>query len=219
MRVSPRLPNPQQSPFDGCLMSAMKSRQLTAGWLTAVALLLTALSSLAADRAALKAGVFEPPRMAPELSLDASNGGKLALANYRGKVVLLGFGFTSCPEVCPTTLAVLAQARKRLGPQGDQLQIIYVTVDPERDSADRMRAYLRGFDPTFVGGTGAPAQLEAVRKSYGVMAERKAMGEDYTVGHSSSVYVIDREGLLRGMMPYGRLPEDYVHDVQVLLSE
>jgi len=133
--------------------------------------------------------------------------------------VLLGFGFTSCPEVCPTTLATLAQARKRLGAQGEQLQVVYVTVDPERDTVDRMRAYLHGFDATFVGGTGTPAQLAGVRKNYGVMAERKPLGDSYTVAHSSSVYVIDQKGLLRGMMPYGRLPDDYVHDVRALLSE
>lgn len=195
----------------------MKPRPFLAGLLTAV--LLSAMCAVAGDRPTLKAGVFEPPRSAPELSLDASTGGKLSLANYRGKVVLLGFGFTSCPEVCPTTLGVLAQARKRLGAQGEQVQVVYVTVDPERDSADRMRAYLHGFDPTFVGGTGTPAQLAAVRKNYGVMAERKPLGNSYTVGHSSSVYLIDRKGLLRGMMPYGRLPDDYAHDVRALLSE
>ncbi|HEY0684660.1 MAG TPA: SCO family protein [Steroidobacter sp.] len=197
----------------------MKHRARIPAWLATAAALLSALCALAADRPTLKAGVFEPPRAAPELSLDASTGGTLSLAGYRGKVVLLGFGFTSCPEVCPTTLAVLAQARKRLGPQADQVQVVYVTVDPERDSADRMRAYLKGFDPTFVGGTGTPAQLAAARKNYGVMAERKNIGNTYTVGHSSSVYLIDRQGLLRGMMPYGRLPDDYVHDVRALLSE
>ncbi|WP_129648600.1 SCO family protein [Peristeroidobacter agariperforans] len=184
-----------------------------------VVALLFAMIAVAADRPTLKAGVFEPPRAAPELSLDASSGGKLSLANYRGKVILMGFGFTSCPEVCPTTLATLAQARKRLGAQGEQLQVVYVTVDPERDTADRMKAYLGGFDPTFVGGTGTPAQLAAVRKNYGVMAERKPLGNSYTVAHSSSVYLIDQEGLLRGMMPYGRLPDDFAHDVRALLSE
>lgn len=200
-------------------MRAMKHRGPAAGWLIAVATLLFAMVTAAADRPTLKAGVFEPPRAAPELSLDASRGGQLLLASYRGKVILMGFGFTSCPEVCPTTLATLAQARKRLGAQGEQVQVVYVTVDPERDSADRMRAYLGGFDPSFVGGTGTPAQLAAVQKSYGVMAERKPFGNSYTVAHSSSVYLIDQKGLLRGMMPYGRLPDDYVHDVRALLSE
>lgn len=198
-------------------MPAMKHR--VAGSVLTAAALVFAMVAVAADRPTLKAGVFEPPRAAPELSLDASGGGKLSLASYRGKVVLMGFGFTSCPEVCPTTLATLAQARKKLGEQGEQLQVVYVTVDPERDTAERMRAYLGGFDPSFVGGTGTPEQLAAVRKNYGVMAERKPLGDSYTVAHSSSVYLIDRKGLLRGMMPYGRLPADYVHDVRALLSE
>jgi protein SCO1/2 len=197
----------------------MKRKSLLAGWLVAIALSLPAMFVSAADRPALKAGVFEPPRAAPELALDASKGDKLNLADYRGKVVLLGFGFTSCPEVCPTTLAVLSQARKRLGEQAAQVQVVYVTVDPERDTAERMHGYLRGFDPTFVGGTGTPAQLAAVRKNYGVMAERKNIGDSYSVAHSSSVYLIDRKGLLRAMMPYGRSPDDYVHDVRALLSE
>jgi protein SCO1/2 len=200
-------------------MRAMNHPRHIAGWLMAAVASLVAMGAVAADRPSLKAGVFEPPRAAPELSLDASNGGKVSLANYRGKVVLLGFGFTSCPEVCPTTLATLAQARKRLGAEGEHVQVVYVTVDPERDNADRMRAYLGGFDPSFVGGTGSPAQLAAVRKNYGVMAERKPLGNSYTVAHSSSVYLIDQKGLLRGMMPYGRLPADYVHDVRALLSE
>jgi protein SCO1/2 len=200
-------------------MPVMKHRSRIAGLLVTAATLLSALCASASDRPTLKAGVFDPPRAAPELSLDASTGGKLSLANYRGKVVLVGFGFTSCPDVCPTTLATLAQARKKLGVQAEQLQVIYVTVDPERDNADRMRAYLRGFDPTFVGGVGAADQLTAVRKNYGVMAERKNAGNSYTVGHSSSVYLIDRNGLLRGMMLYGRLPDDYAHDVRALLSE
>lgn len=182
------------------------------------ALLWSALAT-AADRPVLKAGAFDPPARAPELSLAGSHGETLSLARYRGKVVLLEFGFTNCPQVCPMTLATLAQARKRLGPQAQHVQVVFVTVDPERDDAARMRAYLRGFDPTFVGGTGTVAQLAAVRARYGVMAQRKAVGEGYTVGHSSSVYVIDRQGRLRAMMPYGRPAEDYVHDVRVLLAE
>lgn len=197
----------------------MKYRGRIAGSLVTVVTMLFAMVTVAADRPPLKAGIFEPPRTAPELSLNASSGGQLSLANYRGKVILMGFGFTSCPEVCPTTLATLAQARKRLGTQGEQVQVVYVTVDPERDTADRMRAYLGGFDSSFVGGTGTPAQLAAVYRNYGVMAERKPLDSSYTVAHSSSVYLIDRKGLLRGMMPYGRLPDDYVHDVRALLSE
>lgn len=187
--------------------------------LLAMSALLACTLASAAQQPTLKAGVFEPPGAAPAFTLQASTGGEQALANYRGKVVLLGFGFTSCPEVCPTTLAVLAQARKKLGAQGDQVQVLYVTVDPERDNPERMRGYLRGFDPTFVGLTGAPDELAAVRAKYGVTAERKNIGNSYSVAHSSSVYLIDRKGLLRGMMPYGRGPDDFAHDVRILLNE
>lgn len=197
----------------------MNSSARASGLLLTLAILLASMAAIAAEAPKLKAGVFEPPAEAPGFSLLASTGGEFRLANYRGKLVLLGFGFTSCPEVCPTTLAVLAQARKRLGAQGDQVQVVYVTVDPERDDPNRMRAYLRGFDPTFVGATGTPDQLKAVRAKYGVTAERQKVGNSYSVAHSSSVYLIDRKGLLRAMMPYGHSPDDYVHDIRLLLSE
>jgi protein SCO1/2 len=174
----------------------------------------------AADSASqLKAGVFDPPRPAPEFTLQGSNGKPLKLSDYRDKVVILGFGFTSCPDVCPTTLGVLGQAHKKLGAQGEDVQVIYITVDPERDSAERMHTYLNAFDPSFIGGTGSAEQLAAVRKEYGIQANRKQYGENYTYGHSSFIYLIDRKGLLRALMPYGHSPEDYVHDAKLLLAQ
>jgi protein SCO1/2 len=173
----------------------------------------------AADGAGLKAGVFSPPRAAPPFALQASDGGELKLERYRGKVVILEFGFTSCPDVCPTTLAALARARKELGAEGDGLQVVYVTVDPERDDAVRLREYLRSFDPTFVGGTGSSEQLAAVRRDYGIAAEKVVSAAGYAFNHSSYTYLIDREGNLRALMPYGHTAEDYVHDVRILLEQ
>jgi protein SCO1/2 len=105
-----------------------------------------------------------------------------------------------------------------LGPQGKDLQIVYVTVDPERDDVQRMRSYLAAFDPTFLGGTGSEELLAVVRKQYGIFASRKPLGSGYTVAHSSFTYLIDRQGQLRGLMPYGRTPDDYAHDVRILLK-
>ena len=188
--------------------------------LLAVACLAFSFAAAAAPSApALKAGVFEPPRQAPELGLRGSDGNELKLARYRGKVVLMSFGFSTCPAVCPTTLATLAQARKLLGPQADAVQVIFVTVDPERDDAGRLKAYLAGFDAAFVGGTGKPEALEAVRKNYGVSARKVAMNDGYLFDHSSSIFLIDPEGRLRGMMPYGREAKDFVHDVKLLLAK
>jgi protein SCO1/2 len=163
----------------------------------------------------LKAGVFDPPRAAPDFSLQGSDGKELKLSRYRGKVVVLGFGFTSCPEVCPTTLATLAKARKKLGGGADGLQVVYVTVDPERDNPERMRTYLAAFDSSFVGATGTPRQLAKVREQYGVTATKINNSFD----HSSFVYLIDRGGSLRALSPYGRSADDIAHDVALLLKK
>ena len=184
-----------------------------------LALIFGALPAGAAEAAELKAGVFEPARPAPEFSLPASDGSDLNLQRFRGKVVILGFGFTSCPDVCPVTLAILAQARRKLGAQAHDLQIVYVTVDPERDDAEQMRKYLAGFDPTFIGGTGTDKQLAAVREEYGIIAKKQVKGENYTFAHSSYTYLIDRDGKLRALMAYGHSADDFAHDVRILLQE
>jgi protein SCO1/2 len=129
-------------------------------------------------------------------------------------VVIVGFGFTSCPEVCPTTLAALAGALEKLGADAEGVQVVYVTVDPERDDAERLRKYLRTFDPTFIGGTGTAEQLAAVRESYGIAVGQQP-GSSFS--HSSFTYLIDREGNIRALMPYGHGSDDYAHDVRLLL--
>jgi protein SCO1 len=184
----------------------------------ALVALLAAVAASAADVPKLVAGVFEPPRAAPEFALQGSDGGELALSRFRGKVVVLAFGFTSCADVCPVTLGTLASARRKLGAPSGEVQVVYVTVDPERDTPERLRSYLKTFDPTFVGGTGTAAQLEALRKQYGIEATRVTAGNSYAFSHSSYTYLIDREGRLRALMPYGSPADSYVHDLQILLA-
>lgn len=167
----------------------------------------------------LKAGAFDPPHAAPEFSLNGSNGSGVTLARYRGKVVLLTFGFTHCAAVCPTTLATLAQARSGLGEAADSVQVIYVTVDPERDSAAHMNRYLAAFDRSFVGATGAPDTLASVRQDYGVTAVKEGTGPDYAVAHTSAIFLIDPAGKLRAMMPFGHDAADFVHDIEILLAQ
>jgi protein SCO1 len=179
---------------------------------------LLCMTALASEAEGLKAGVFNPAREAPDFSVRGSDGMPLTLSRYRGKVVLLGFGYTSCPNVCPATLAVLAQAHRKLGPLGSQVQVIYLTVDPERDDTERLKQYLAAFDPTFVGGTGTAAQMAAVRANYGVTAEKHGTGSDYVVAHSSFIYLITRDGKLRALMPFGHKADDYVHDISMLLN-
>ena len=180
-----------------------------------------AFAAHAGNKNDLKTGAFNPPRAAPDFSLTGSNGIDIKLSRFRGKVVALGFGYTSCPEICPTTMAFLAEARKELGAAANDFQVLYVTVDPERDTPDKLRKFVTAFDPSFVGATGTAAQLAAVRNAYGVQVKRLAPMSDgnYLIHHSSFVYLIDRSGDIRAMMPYGVSTDDIVHDVKVLLAK
>jgi len=166
----------------------------------------------------LRAGLYNPPAKAPDFILSGSDGSDVTLARYRGKVILLTFGFTYCAAVCPTTLSTLAQVRKSLGTEGDSVQVVFVTVDPKRDTAAQLADYLRAFDRGFIGATGDPAALDAVREKYGVTAVQQGDGPDYAMAHTSSIFLIDGAGKLRAMMPFGHEPADFVHDIRYLLA-
>jgi protein SCO1 len=187
----------------------------------ALALTLCALHAGAAPAPGFKGGVFDPPRPAPEIVLPASNGAEFKLSSHRGKVVVLEFGYTHCLDVCPVSLAALTQARQLLGARAADVQVVFITVDPARDDAARLRSYLKPFDPSFVGISGTQAQIDALLKSYGISA-RKRMVEgsktDYTMHHSSYLYFIDRQGMQRSMMPFGRPAADIAHDLGLLLK-
>jgi len=171
---------------------------------------------------ALKSGSFSPPRAAPEIVQKAADGSDFRLSALRGKVVVLEFGFTHCPAVCPASLAMLAQARQKLGAQAGRLQVVFVSVDPERDTPARLKSYLAQFDKSFIGLTGTPEQMAAIRKDYGITATRMPAPNGqpgYQMGHSSYLYFIDKKGMLRALMPFGRPADELVHDVNVLSAE
>jgi protein SCO1 len=168
----------------------------------------------------LRGGTFEPPRPAADFALRAADGSVFRLTHHRGKVIALTFGYTRCPDVCPTTLAELAQMRAHIGEAGKQVQVVYVTVDPDRDSPERMATYTRVFDRTFVGLSGPTEELERIWKAYGVSVTRRPSGGDsYTVHHSAVIYLIDRRGRLRALLPFGTAVSDIAHDVNALLQE
>lgn len=181
--------------------------------------LMSALAAGATQAPAFKAGLFDPPRQAPDFTLQGTDGHELRMSRYRGKVVLLAFGYSSCTAVCPVTLATLAAARRELGPAAADVQVLYVTVDAERDVAARLQAFLRNFDATFVGGTGTAEQLAGVRTDYGISAQKISTPDGYAYSHSSFTYLIDRAGRIRALMPYGHKPADYVNDLRILLKE
>jgi len=154
-----------------------------------------------------------------DFALKAHTGQQVRLSDWRGRWVALYFGYTFCPDVCPTTLAQLAQARRRLGADAARVQVIMVTVDPERDTPERLAAYMSAFDPTFVGLTGTPAEIAAVAGPLGVYFARQEVkgAAGYLVDHTASVLLLDPEGRLRLIWPPNTSPELMAEDLSYFL--
>ena len=157
---------------------------------------------------------LNPATEAAPISLTDSNGNLFQLANQRGKIVLVFFGYTNCPDECPITLAKLKQALQELGDsQAENIEVVLVTTDPVRDSVERLHEYVTKFNPAFLGVTGTVDELQPVWDSYGVVVE------DGGETHSELVYVIDATGKLRLTFSSDLQSQDIAHDLQALLSE
>jgi protein SCO1/2 len=156
-----------------------------------------------------------------ELSLTDQNGKPRTLADFRGKVVVLFFGYTHCPDVCPTTLAELSQVMKMLGSDADRVQVLFVTVDPERDTPAVLSQYVTAFDPRFLGLSGDAAATRRAAKEFKVFYEKHkgAAPGEYSVDHSAGTYVIDPEGRLRLFVGYGKADAGLARDIRTLLNE
>jgi protein SCO1/2 len=162
----------------------------------------------------------EPYPVAPEIALTKADGTEFRLSQMHGKVVMLFFGYTSCPDVCPTTMAELKQALEKIGEQADQVQVVYVTVDPQRDTPERVQEYVNHFNPAFVGLSGSETELAKVWNDYGVFREIAdgASAAGYLVNHTARVTMIDQQGNMRVSFPFDTPLEDIVHDLKLLLK-
>ncbi|MBL0719209.1 SCO family protein [Piscinibacter sp. Jin2] len=155
------------------------------------------------------------------LKLSDPEGQLRSLADYAGKLVVVFFGYTQCPDVCPTTMAELAQVKKQLGAEGDKLQAIFVTVDPERDSAELLKAYMASFDPAFVALRGTLDETKAVAQGFKVFYQKvpnKDGNEGYTLDHTAGAYVFDMQGRTRLFVRYGTPIEAWLADLRILLA-
>ena len=155
-----------------------------------------------------------------ELRLTGHDGRPRSLADFRGKVVVVAFGFTHCPDVCPTTLADLASAMKQLGSDARSVQVLFVTVDPKRDTPELLAQYVPAFHPDFIGLHGDAAATSRVTKDFHVYAHERPGkgGEGYTVDHSAQSFVLDREGRVRLLIPPGTPPAAIASDLRILLQ-
>ncbi len=164
--------------------------------------------------------ILQAPELAPNFSLTDYTGSPTSLKRFDGKLIILYFGYTNCPDVCPASLGVLSQALKLLGKKADKVQVLFITVDPARDTAERLVTYLTHFNPNFIGLTGSPEEIAQVASLYGVYFEAQPSESKgiYWMDHTASTMVIDQEGRLKLVWPFGVTAEDVASDLRMLLK-
>jgi protein SCO1 len=158
---------------------------------------------------------------ANSLNLPDADGRMRSLADFKGRVTLVFFGFTQCPDVCPSTLGEIASVKQELGPAGADVQAVFVTVDPERDTPEVLKAYVAAFDPGFVALRGSLEQTREAAKHFKVFFEQRPgkTPQSYTIDHTAAAFVFDRQGRVRLFTRYGSGPQALKHDLQILLAE
>ncbi|NPV78091.1 MAG: SCO family protein [Anaerolineae bacterium] len=164
--------------------------------------------------------VIEPAISAPEIDLTSTSGGRFSLAAGENKVTLVFFGYTSCPDVCPITLGEMRQLSEMLAEKSKDVQFVFVTIDPERDTLERLQKYLAAFDPAFIGLTGNMADLSKVWNAYGITREVEltSSAAGVLISHSARLYLIDRQDRLRLTYTFGTPVEDIQQDILYLLK-
>ena len=180
---------------------------------------LVSCSSQELDATQFKGTLLPEPIPAPAVALTDNSGAAVQLSDYAGKIVLVYFGYTFCPDICPTTLAELAQVQRQLDDGGDKIQTVMISVDPERDTPQQLAQYVSHFHPTFVGLSGDTTEIDAAADAYGVFYEKHegSAASGYLIDHTARVFVIDPEGNYQLSFGFGTPVEDMVHDLRLLM--
>lgn len=155
-----------------------------------------------------------------DFTLIDHNGNSKRLSDFYGQAIVLFFGYIHCPDVCPTTLAEMAEAMNRLGNDAEKVTVLFVSVDPKRDTPDIMKAYVTSFHPRFIGLTGSATDIAEVGRAFKVVAEKRGdvAGGNYTIDHSAGAYIYDPSGRLRSYVTYGSGADVLVHDLKQVLT-
>lgn len=199
----------------------MDNRKLLIGISLVALVALVALILILTQEYQFEGAVIDPAQPAPPLDLIDSTGQEFDLKKHQGNVVLIFFGYTSCPDVCPTTLSEMKRVKAALGEAAEDVQVVFVTVDPDRDTFEKLDAYVSLFDPSFIGLTGSSEALEKAWKDYGVFREIDTESEtaaDYLVNHSSRLYLVDPDGKLAVTYSYGTPADTIAKDVNYILN-
>lgn len=164
--------------------------------------------------------VIQSPGTAHDFTL-TSAAGEVSLSDFRGKLVLLYFGYTFCPDICPATLANVGQALRELGNDAEDVQLIMISLDPERDTPEKLAEYTAHFHPSFIGVTGSPEQLAEVASLYGIFYQKTegSAASGYLMDHTATLLVIDREGYLKLVFPFGVTVPEIADDLKYMLRQ
>ena len=202
-----------------------KSTRFSASWLRffsalALAAFVVGLGACSEPKPAFKGVDITGADYAKELNLPDQNGQVRKLKDFSGKLVVVFFGYTQCPDVCPTTMQELAEVKRLLGPNGDKLQAVFVTVDPERDTAELLKAYVENFDASFVAMRPTPEQLPLIAKDFKIYFKRVdgKTSTSYTVDHSAGSFTFDTQGRVRLFNRYGMGAQALADDFNLLLK-
>lgn len=194
---------------------------MTTIWRSSLVLLALSLAACSPQAPKFRSSDITGADFGRELALTGHDGKPRSLADFRGKLVVLSFGFTHCPDICPTTLADLAAVMKKLGPDAARVQVLFVSVDPERDTPEALAKYVPAFDASFLGLSGDAAATQRAAKEFRIFYEKRPAGASgaYSVDHAAQVYVLDAAGRLRLLVRYDRIAQDLAEDLRALLKE
>ncbi|WP_322995960.1 SCO family protein [Castellaniella sp.] len=195
-------------------------RTVLAGAIATLSLVLTGCSPSTATPLPFEGNDISDSGLGRDLSMVDTQGQTRTLADYQGKILLIFFGYTQCPDVCPTAMAQAAQALELLGAQASNVQVIMISVDPARDTPEILDAYVGAFDPSFVALTGTPEQLEKTARSFKAFYAKEPgpTPQQYAMNHSAAFYLLDQDGNARALLGPSLTPEDMAHDIRLLLQ-
>lgn len=200
-------------------MSVLSHKRRSLLALPAAAAALSLLAACGKKEVSFIGSDISGTKLGQDMAMQDASGKLRTLADYKGKVAVVFFGYTQCPDVCPTSMAALAEAMELLGKDADKVQVVMISVDPERDTPEVLSAYVQAFNPAFVGLTGTPEQLSKTAKSFKAYYAKSpgAKPDQYSMDHASSFYIIDKDGEARVLVNGRASPQDIAADIKQLL--
>jgi protein SCO1/2 len=209
----------EKKPTSGLKMMFMIVAVLVVGFFIGLVVISSAIGTPIIGGHQFHGTVLRAPEPANNFTFNDANGQPVSLHDFRGKVVLLYFGYTYCPDVCPATLVELKQAVEQIGSKADRVQVIMISVDPERDSPELLQEYVNHFHESFIGLTGTEEEILGLTTQYGVFFEKHegSAASGYLIDHTATVTVVDREGHLRLLYPFDTPSEDIADDLEYLV--